>query len=922
MEDIVRQNHVDAPTSPTRWGRVAASLRKGTFKGLVLAVVLAGVFGAALPTQAGEIATFFGIVMASFLQLLIGFFGDFFLLVTTVLINVASYNDFVVAVPVEQGWTIVRDVTNMFFILVLLVIAFGTILGIEEWGISKGGKRLSGLLIMAVVVNFSRTICGLLIDFSQVVMLTFVYGFREAAGANFFTGLQLDKTLRGADAFLTQTASEAIKTNQTVVFGAVVALILALCMIVGATIIVMYLTLMLIVRIVYLWLLIVLSPLAFFMKIVPGSMAKSQYADWWKRFNSQLVFGPLMAFFLWLSLYSVSSGSQLFKGVGTRSDAEKVSGGLYSFESGNSAAFTTKVIQEYLIALCLMVGGAFMAQGIAGATGSVATKASGKALSGGAKAVKGAWRGAKWTGGEVGRYAGMLPAGAKDSVTGMRPTFADRLAVRKERGEAKKQAKVDLKEDDANLRKLSVLRANPKTAAAAAAFEKELVDQGSRRLGKEKSPKELRDIMNDESKNKIERQRATLALARKGDEMLKGKGADLSKVASGVGGGKDFELQLRQALKENGDTDAMIMSSKQIQDKMAAQSAKQNANSLEGVANGVQLGADGKPKQTHAVDKLLNIDKEQYDTKDFSNRLKQQIQDALLVAANLDVNAGKKGELQAKFAELTGGSMEDPAAMSRAADLLAAAGDASLKARLAGSQPTVSPADVAAGQLIGGNNSEARRNADDRVKNMRERLAGGEDVAGMREEIGEVMQAYESIGLSEEIAKGTDMRNAGGQKMSGDEIVQASQFYKDLQAARESGDSKAAADRLAAAAAALTEAAGKSGTAAQRQAEAAALQKGTGGLQRADGSFDKALSAGSEKDKLTAAKKASTEGIASIDIMLKQGGGGMSEALKAELGALKSKMESIKQMKTIGATESETLQDIRKQMLAAKRKLS
>jgi len=74
----------------------------------------------------------------------------------------------------------------MSFILILLIIAFATILRQESY--SK--KLLPKLLIMAVLINFSRTIFGLLIDFSQVIMLTFVNAF-SAGGGYFIKALEL-----------------------------------------------------------------------------------------------------------------------------------------------------------------------------------------------------------------------------------------------------------------------------------------------------------------------------------------------------------------------------------------------------------------------------------------------------------------------------------------------------------------------------------------------------------------------------------------------------------------------------------------------------------------------------------------------------------------------------------------------------------
>jgi hypothetical protein len=82
---------------------------------------------------------------------------------------VLSYQNFIGSEAVIQGWVIVRDLSNMFFVVILLVIAFATILHIENYNYKKW---LPKLILMAVLINFSKTICGLLIDVAQIVMLT------------------------------------------------------------------------------------------------------------------------------------------------------------------------------------------------------------------------------------------------------------------------------------------------------------------------------------------------------------------------------------------------------------------------------------------------------------------------------------------------------------------------------------------------------------------------------------------------------------------------------------------------------------------------------------------------------------------------------------------------------------------------------
>ena len=80
----------------------------------------------------------------------------------------------------------------MFFVVILLLIAFGTILGIEQY---EWKKLLIKFVFAAILVNFSRVIAALIIDAAQVVMITFLNGVAATAGGNLINAFKLDKLL-------------------------------------------------------------------------------------------------------------------------------------------------------------------------------------------------------------------------------------------------------------------------------------------------------------------------------------------------------------------------------------------------------------------------------------------------------------------------------------------------------------------------------------------------------------------------------------------------------------------------------------------------------------------------------------------------------------------------------------------------------
>jgi len=224
-------------------------------------------------------------------------------LLTKLLIAVCSYQGFVTSDAVVTGWPLIRDLCNMFFIVVLLIIAFSTIIGYKEFDYKRYVPRL---LLMAVLINFSKTLVGLLIDFSQVIMLTFVNGFKEAAFGNFVKAFGLDKVLSISDSFSTGQGYE----NFADTIGILISLLFATIMLmVVATILTMMLVYMT-ARIITLWVILIFSPLAFFIWALPPKLAKSVSSfstKWWSQLGAWLSGGPIMAFFLWLTMAIVAS---------------------------------------------------------------------------------------------------------------------------------------------------------------------------------------------------------------------------------------------------------------------------------------------------------------------------------------------------------------------------------------------------------------------------------------------------------------------------------------------------------------------------------------------------------------------------------------------------------------------------------------
>lgn len=284
--------------------------------------------------------------------------GELLNLVIYFFVIVAQYNDIITADPVQKGWVIVRDLCNMFFVVVLLVIAFGTVLKVETYHYKR---LLPKFLLMAILINFSKTIAGLFIDAAQIIMLTFVAGFVSITGGNLIDALKVSK-------YLTFKPDTGAFQGAATIF---VSAVLALIAIIIALIVVVIMAVILVFRIVALWILVILSPLAYLLSIVPAGQKYS--SQWWQQFTKYLIVGPIMAFFLWLSLTTASTVSkQIVSTTGKVIPGEAPTGqiatGLGSWD----------VLGSYIIGICLLVGSLVAAQQIGVAGGKMAGDWAGK----------------------------------------------------------------------------------------------------------------------------------------------------------------------------------------------------------------------------------------------------------------------------------------------------------------------------------------------------------------------------------------------------------------------------------------------------------------------------------------------------------------------------------------------------------------
>lgn len=273
-----------------------------------------------------------------------------------VLMYVAQFNNFTDLPVIVEAWSTVRDLSNMFFIVVLLVIAFGTLFRIEAY---SWKKLLPKMILAAILVNYSRAICGFIVDASQVVMLTFVAAFKDALTVGLVEAFSLNKLLQFGTVTVElssggQTSSES--TNR------LLAIFMAGVML-GNLFVVMLVYIMLIVaRLVMIWFLTVLSPLPFIANVLPQTEKYS--SQWWEMFGRYVTLGPMMMFFLWLAMF-IAAKSVEYGGLGQVSAGAE----LIAIEAANKSelqqwagVFDTRLISGFIIADMMLIAGLKFAQ--------------------------------------------------------------------------------------------------------------------------------------------------------------------------------------------------------------------------------------------------------------------------------------------------------------------------------------------------------------------------------------------------------------------------------------------------------------------------------------------------------------------------------------------------------------------------------
>jgi len=221
---------------------------------------------------------------------------------------------------VHSGWLVSLQIANAILVLALIYLAIKFILGMEKFG---DFKSVLNVIIVALILNFSLTICAFVIELSNIVTLVFL---NSATGVNNTLGIENLNEFNFAS-FMTFASNFVSKFTPVfynfvsfknvgvglgilgqITSGIILTLFSIALIIILAGIVFGFFT-----RVIILWILLILVPLALVISLfTSGGIQKGPAMKaWLGQFSKQIVFGPIMAFFLMLTFLIMGGVSKV-----------------------------------------------------------------------------------------------------------------------------------------------------------------------------------------------------------------------------------------------------------------------------------------------------------------------------------------------------------------------------------------------------------------------------------------------------------------------------------------------------------------------------------------------------------------------------------------------------------------------------------
>ncbi len=232
------------------------------------------------------------------------------ILYTIITVLLGWFKTIVLSVPilpvdvsvVQAGWEITRNLANMGFILILVFIGLATILRIKDY---EAKKLLPTLIIVALLINFSPVIVGFVVDISNLITNFFLNlgSWESTVTAWSIIGDYFEKV------FVILTGLGPIWSVIGNVVGTLILGVVLICFFGYSAWIYLLVAFLFIARIIVLWIIMILAPLAFLFYVLPAG--KKLAKEWWQQLVQWAILAIPLGFFLFLSFKVLESTTQV-----------------------------------------------------------------------------------------------------------------------------------------------------------------------------------------------------------------------------------------------------------------------------------------------------------------------------------------------------------------------------------------------------------------------------------------------------------------------------------------------------------------------------------------------------------------------------------------------------------------------------------
>lgn len=360
-----------------------SSIKKFLFGGIILGIILPKLAFAQVDWAIGGLAAFLNTITAFFMKIA-AFFSEVALVLSLNIVNSSA---------VQQGFKIALTLANLGFVISIIVIALATIFRNQTYGVKRALIRL---VVMAILVNFSLILTGMVLNFTDRLTLYFVSASapEQGFGGSFNFSYRIMSSLN-PQAVQNSPPEEGLLNSLDKTFAASAGALLASVSNILTLLAFSVLAVTLFARYTIISILLISMPIAWLAWIFPST--SSWWKKWWDTFIKWTFYAPAMMFFVYIAM-TLAQSDALVATLNTAQETDVASVLGNTLVKSNTLA----AISKQITILFILFGGFFAAKsmgiGMAGSASSLAQSA-GKKMWGATK--RGAGRNARRAGGAM-----------------------------------------------------------------------------------------------------------------------------------------------------------------------------------------------------------------------------------------------------------------------------------------------------------------------------------------------------------------------------------------------------------------------------------------------------------------------------------------------------------------------------------------